>query len=300
MAGKSKQTQKSEQTTSGWKPVMDQIKSDVLPNIAAWGQQYGGGEGLWTGSQLGAQDTNVGAGQDMILGAADQYASDYQNVRGTLQGFLDYDPNSYQNQASREALRNNATAQFNEVIRPGVEDMGTASGQFGGNQQSLALGAASAPLSRAIADNEYNLMNADRDRAFNALINSGQIMLGGFVPGQAYEGVGNARTARGQLEQLDQINQYESPRNNALLAASQHQGLLSPLAGLEQTSKGTVTTTSKPSALQTAIGVGALAAGAYTGGAAGGLGSLSGLFGGDKLSPITPGFDINGNPLIRK
>jgi hypothetical protein len=275
MGGKSKQKQTTNSTTTGWKPVMDQFQNNVLPSVNQWGNDYREGQGLWTGSALGAEDPNVQLGQNQMLRAADQYGRDYQNVNKTLQGFLDYDPNSFQNQASRAALGANARAQFGEVIQPGIEDIGTMSGQFGGNQQNLALGAATAPLSRAIADNEVSLMNADRDRAFNAMLNAQGVMSGSFVPGQVYEGVGNARTQRGQMEQMDTIAQFEAQRNNRLRSLAEESGLLYPLAQLQQTSNSTTESQSKANPWQTAMGIGTLAASMYSGG---GLGSLAGMF----------------------
>jgi hypothetical protein len=278
MGGKSKTKTKS--TTSGWEPVMDQLESTVLPGINEYTDDYIGGDGLYSGSRLGAQDPNVTNGQDALLQAATDYSQGYQGVNNTLQGFLDYDPNSYQNEAARDALGANVRAQWEESIMPGIEDMGTGIGQFGGNQQSLALGAASAPLSRAIADSEVGLMNADRDRAMTAMLNAGGVMQGGFVPGQVQEGVGRARTAREQLVQDDFVQEFEAERRNRLQSLLETQGLLAPMAGLETTS--TSKTSSKASPLQTAVGIGALGLDLY---GTGGLGTLES--GGSALGPAS-------------
>ena len=298
MGGKSKQETNTKSTTTGWGPAMQSVENNIIPGVNDWSQNYGGGEGLYTGSMLGAQDPNTMQGQDMMLGAADQYGQDYQNVRGTLQGFLDYDPNSFQNQASRAALGANASAQFNEVIRPGIEDIGTSSGQFGGNQQNLALGSATAPLSRAIADNEVNLMNADRDRAMNAMLNAGGIMQNAFVPGQVYEGVGNARTTRGQLEKNDQINQFEQQRNNQLRSILEMQGITLPLTQIGSTSNSTTEQTSKANPLQTAVGLGSIAANMYSGGLLGSLGGTP-LTDAAAASTLKP-FDTSGYASMRR
>jgi hypothetical protein len=276
MGGKSKTKSKSNEKFEAFAPVVDRVENSLLPGIDRYSNDYQNGEGLYSGSRLGAQDPNVTAGQDALLAAGGQYGEDFQKTRETLQGFLDYDPDSPQNQASRDALRANASAQFNEVIRPGVEDIGTSSGQFGGNQQNLALGAATAPLSRAIADNEFNLMNADKTRAFQAMLAANGINEGGFVEGQVQEGVGNARTRFNQLENMDEIQMFEAERNNRLRSLAEEQGLLMPLSTLGSTSEGSSSSTTTDSPIKTAVGLGAIAADMYTGGGVGAIGGLLG------------------------
>jgi len=269
---------------------MDQIESDLLPGIADYSQQYGQGQGLWNGSQLADENKWVNQGQNQQMRAANQFGSQIGNAIQGLEGFIDYDPNSIQNQAQRDALAGQATATFNNVIRPGIEDRGTGAGQFGGNQQSLAMGAATQPLSRAIADNEAAMMNADKNRAMQAIGMAPGLFAQQFVPGAMKEQFGNQRSQRAQMEQMDQIQQFEAERNNRLRSLAEQQGLLSPLASLSQTQSSSQG--GGGGLLQTGLGLGAMALGGYMGGG-GTLGSLFGGGGsagmGNGLSYAVPG-----------
>lgn len=293
-------TQSGTQTQSGWQPVMDMLGNTTIPAIGNYNASYGGGEGIYQGTQLGALDPNVTLGQNSILGAASTYGNQANALQGTLQGFLNYDPNSSINQASRDALGANVRAQFNESILPGMQDQATASGQYGGNQYSLALGAATAPLSRAIADNEFNLMDADRNRAMQAMGMSPEIMQTLFTRGMMENQVGQQRTDRTQAEKLDEIQKFNAPREARLRSILETQGLLTPMAGLSQTGTSSATSNAtsymdsltkgksetkggSPGILQTALGAASLAGGlgwapfaASAGGAAAGaVGSVS-------------------------
>jgi hypothetical protein len=305
----SSQEQSGTSTQSGWAPVMNQIEGTVLPSISGYGSTYGDGSGIYQGTQLGALDPNVTLGQNSILSAATQYNNQAQDLQGTLQGFLNYDPNSPINQASRDALGANVTAQFNESILPGMQDQATSSGQYGGNQYSLALGAATAPLSRAIADNEFNLMNADRSRAMEAMSMAPELMDTLFTQGTMQNAVGSQRTDRSQLEKADAIQKFNAPRNARLRSILETQGLLTPMAGLSQTGTSSASSegtsymdsltkgTSKTKGgggglgglLQTGLGLASL----YTGAG----GSFGGLFGGGDTSSggtsTGSGYDFN-------
>ena len=267
--------QKTESKTTGWQPAMQGIEQNVLPGVNQYAQDYGQGEGLWSGSQLGQEDQWVRQGQNAQMLQGQQFGSQIDNAINSLEGFIDYDPNSVQNMAQREALGNNISAQFNNSIRPGIEDRGTGAGQFGGNQQSLAMGAATQPLGRAIADSESQMMNADKNRGLQATGMLPGMAQQQFVPGAMMEQFGNQRTQRGQLDQMDMIQQYEAERNNRLRSQAELQGLYTPLAGLEQTTTGT-TSGGGGGLLQSAAGLGSMALGSYLGGG----GSLGSLFGG--------------------
>jgi hypothetical protein len=236
-----KKAPSSQSVTTGWKPALDGVENNYLPRAQNYSDNYGDGQGLYSGSILADQDPNIRRGQEMALRGGDVAGGLSDTANRAWQGFIDYDPNSVQNQASRDALRANASAQFNEVIRPGVEDLGTSSGQFGGNQQNLALGAATAPLSRAIADNEYGLMDADRERAMRAIGMTGEMQNNSLFSSQIVGDVGQQRQRRGQQERLDEIQQYEAPRRNSYQSALEVGGLYSPFVGASQTTQGTGT-----------------------------------------------------------
>lgn len=257
-----------ETTTTGWKPAMKEFKQSVLPTVQEWGSLYGQGQDIYTGTRLAEEDPLVGMGQDEALMLASLFGNQYAGLTDTLEGFLDYDPNSVQNQASRDALSANINAIFNESIRPGIEDRGTFAGQFGGPQSSIAMGAATAPLSRAIADAEVGLMNADRNRAMQALGLAPSIYSQQFLPAEIMQSIGMQRTGREQMELEDEIQMSEAERNALTRSIQEQTGLLMPLANLAQT---TSTSTSQ-SPLSVAAGLGAL----YLGAGAPGLGSLFG------------------------
>jgi hypothetical protein len=236
-------------------------------NADDFANQYGSGEGLYSGNRLGDQSQYVGQGQQQQLDAAGLIGSGFGGANQALEGFLDYDPNSAQNVASRDALSANVNAMFNESIRPGIEDRSTMSGQFGGPQSAVALGSATAPLSRAIADSEVGLMNADRNRAMQALGLAPGIINGQLNEGLAVEGVGNRQTARDQLTLDDLIQMSEAERNNALRGNEDVAGLFNTLQG------------GAGKTVQSNPGQGTLAQGALGGFlAGGGMNSIGGIF----------------------
>jgi hypothetical protein len=246
--------QKTETTSNPWEPAAELAQNNLIPGINDFNAQYGQGQGLWDQRELGNESGFVRQGQADALRMGEQYGQQYGGVTDTLEGFLDYDPNSAQNQASRDALGNNITAQFNNSIRPGIEDRGTFSGQFGGNQQSIAMGSATQPLSRAIADSEVGLMNADRNRAMQAMGMAPGLLQGQFLPSDIARSIGKERTARTQLEKTDGIQKFESQRNNQLRTLQEQAGLINPLLGQGRsgTSTGAINNQSNP--LQSALG----------------------------------------------
>jgi len=203
----------------------------LAPNAEEFGEQYGSGEGLFSGSRLGDQDPLVAQGENQALRAAGQIGQGFSGANQALEGFLDVDYNSPQNQAQREALGANVSSIFNESIRPGIEDRSTFSGQFGGPQSAVAMGSATAPLSRAIADSEVSMFNADQNRALQALGIAPGIISGQLLPSQITSSVGAGRTTRNQMEIQDMIQMFEADRNNALKGNQDAAGLLGLLSG---------------------------------------------------------------------
>jgi hypothetical protein len=266
----------SKSTTSGWKPAMNELEDSVIPSIASFGENYGNGEGIYQDSRLASQDPLFTQGQNQALDMAGQFGNQYSGVTDTLEGFLDYDPNSFQNTASRDALSANVNSIFNQSIRPGIEDRGTFSGQFGGPQQGIAMGAATEPLSRAIADSEVGLMNADRDRAMQAMGMAPSIYEGQFLPSSIMQSIGGERSDRNQYELNDEIQMSEAERNAQARTIAEQTGMLAPLAGLSQTTKSK--SSQSPASVAAGLGM------AYAGMGAPGLGSLFGG-GGSALGP---------------
>jgi hypothetical protein len=257
----------AESQSRGFEPALAGIENELLPEIRDYGRNFDRGQGLWDGSILGPEDPRVAQGLQSSLDAIPGIQGQLGQQNQALQGFLDFDPNSFQNQASRDALGANVQAQFNESIRPGIEDRGTFSGQFGGSQVGNALGASTAPLSRAIADSEVGLMNADRNRGLSALQLSPGIINQNLLPGQIQSDVGANRTQRGQQGLMDHIQQTESSRRNRFQSLQEMESLYGPLAGAGGTAS---TTPGSP-------GAGGVLSGALGGAVAGGqLGGMSG------------------------
>jgi hypothetical protein len=257
-------------STEPWEPAANLAENQLIPAIDNFGNMFPGMKGQFRGSTLGGISGQQMQGEAEALRMGEQYGQQYGNVTDTLEGFLDYDPNSAQNQASRDALGNNITAQFNNSIRPGIEDRGTFSGQFGGNQQSIAMGSATQPLSRAIADSEVGLMNADRNRAMQAMGMAPGLLQGQFLPSDVRRQIGERRTGRNQDVKNDKINQVEQNRNNRLRQIQDMAGLINPLLGQGGEISGSSTRPSNP--YQAGIG-GALAGyGLFGGGAPEGAG----------------------------
>ena len=202
---------------------------NLNPLVESFAKNYGGGEGLYGDTRLDDQDPLIGQGQEQALRAAGQIGQGFSGANQALEGFLDTDYNSPQNQAQRDALGANVSSIFNESIRPGIEDRSTFSGQFGGPQSADAMGSATAPLSRAIADAEVNMFNADQDRALQALGIAPSIISGQLMPSQITSAVGADRTSRGQLELEDIIQMYEADRTNQLRGAEDSTGLFNQL-----------------------------------------------------------------------
>lgn len=215
-----------------WKPIGQNLKKNFFPGTQDYYDQYGQGEGLWSGSELGGLDSNVTRAQNQMLGLAPQMQQQLAGLSGTLEGFLDYDPNSATNQAQREAFQAQAMNNFNTNLRPAVEDRATFSGQFGGPQSALALGRAGGDTMRDINSFEAQMMEADKARAMQAMGLAPGIINAQLLPSQMIGQVGEQRTARNQLEQLDEIQQYEAPRNNQLQSLMEYQNFMAPFSGL--------------------------------------------------------------------
>jgi hypothetical protein len=261
--------------------VQTSVADNLLPEVKSYGRAYDRGQGLWDGDILGYQDAGVNQGQEAALNAIPGIQGMLDQQNNTLQGFLDYDPNSFQNQASRNALGANVTSAFNESIRPGIEDRFTNAGQYGGYQQQNAIGAATAPLSRALADGEVGLMNADRNRAMNALQLSPGLINQNLLPSQIMGDVGSQRTQRNQMHQFNNIQKSEAERTNRLRSLQEMSGLYGGLGGFEQSglpagpsaASGAISGALGGAATGFAVSAGN-PVGAVVGGVAGGLGAL--------------------------
>lgn len=266
----------SESYSGPSKKVKKAINNNLLPGVNEFNSNYSG-DSLYSGTQLGDLDPLVTQGQDDALAVAGLYGDQYGTITDSLEGFLNYDPNSAANVASRDALNANVEAAFNHTIRPGIENRGTFAGQFGGPQQNLALGAATEPLSRALADAEVGLMNADENRALQALSMAPGLLAGQFLPSEVTRSVGGERTARDQATLMDEVLQFNQPFMNDLQALKASSGLYGDLSAATQHSSSK--TDGDP--FGTIAGLGLAGAGLGIFGGDGGI--LSSLMGGPDL-----------------
>jgi hypothetical protein len=247
---------------------------EIVPDLERYVDDFSKGEGLYQGSVLADESADVQASRQRMMDMLPELRRQIGNSQQTLQGFLDYDPNSTQNQASRDVLGRNISQQFNRSIRPGIENRSTFAGQFGGPQSSLALGQATEGLSDSIAMGELGLMNADRNRAMQALSLSPSMIGLNLLPEQIQGDIGTQRQGRDQQELLDQIQQFEAPRRGRFQSMQEISGLLGGGGGPGAPAG--------PNVLQGALGGAATGAaitpgspiGAIVGGGIGALGTL--------------------------
>jgi hypothetical protein len=206
---------KNARTVNPYTPVAKGLKAEYFPRVGDFAQQYGDGQGLYQGSLLAPENWAVKHGTEDILGRTTQLANRLDQGARTVQGFLNTDMNSPENRAIRDAYQAEVQAGF-DPIRMGIEDRFTM-GQPGSIQQALAMGAATQPLSRALATGEANLINRNLDRGLEAARMAPSIFgQAATMPGQIVADIGGQRTERAQLEQAARIQEYEQARNNEL------------------------------------------------------------------------------------
>ena len=264
---------KTQQRELGWGLARDALKRNVVPQLDDYSDQYGQGQGIYKGNRLANENKFVREGQKWQANQAQGMKSQLKGVTDTVEGFLDYDPNSPINQARRDAFGDQALNNFERNARPTLENRSTMAGQFGGPQQDIAVGTAMGDTMRDINSFEAEMMNQDRTRAFQAMSQAPGIYASQLMPGSVMETIGNQRSQRNQAELQDSIQMQEAERNAMLRSMQEQQGMTIPL--LQAGTKSTQS--SSPSGLQTALGVASLGADLYTGG---GFSAAKSLFGG--------------------
>jgi hypothetical protein len=227
----------SDVTQAGYAPALEEVNRTLLPKITQFSDLDT--TGIFTGSRLGDLNAQETIGQDQLLNAGAQFDARGDQAYQGLQGFLNNDASSVQNQLQRSNLGNRITQQFTQGIQPGIEDLGTASGQFGGNQQNIALGAASQGLANAIGQSELGMLNADRDRQLKAIGMAPGLAQMGLVQGGLTNAVGQQRTLRAQLGLEDEIQDSEGERNAGLRAIQELSGVLNPTVNFGGTASET-------------------------------------------------------------
>jgi hypothetical protein len=253
------------------------MKRNYFPQVNDFSDQYSGGQGLWEGSGLAGQSDATLQGQQGMLAQLPGLQQQLNMNAGTLEGFLDYDPNSPINQARRNAFSAQAMNNFNTNLRPAIEDRGSFAGQFGGPQALGAIGNAGASTMRDINSFEANMMDQDRTRAFNAMQMAPSIFASQMMPNQIQQQVGGMQDARSQAELMDQIMQFEQPRNNSLRSLQDIGNLYQPFSGL-----GSGGNVGGSNPIQSALGGAFLGSQLYSGG-----NPFAGMFGGPDVTDLS-------------
>jgi hypothetical protein len=269
MSGGGDQTTKVE----GWGPAQKALKEDVVPHMRAYAQDYGQNPnmGLWNWNRLAPQSPQTKGAEDWQLAYIPEMTKHMDQNVNTFQGFLKGEE-SAANVARRDAFSDQAWENFGGA-RQNIEERGTFAGQYGGPQSALAVGTAAGQTMRDINSLEAQMMEKDRERQFEATQIAPSLFMSRLLPSQIRADVGARRDARGQLEHMDKIQQFEANRRNRLQTLFEGQQLFAPLTG----TASATTAQGGSNDWQAALGTGLMAYGAganpYMAGAIG-IGSM--------------------------
>ena len=265
----------------------------INPHMRQGGQQLQGDatdfynqgtSGIYQGSRLAEFNPYIQQGEDQLLdywsagGAGQNMTDNAMASYNQLLGAGDYDNPFLREQI--DALTGNAIQSFNRGVAPGLDQGATQAGQFGSSRAGIAEGLARSDMQGQVADATIQALMGGQQLALQA--NGMLPMMQGAGAGgaNAMMGIGNARTQRDQMQLMDEIQQFEAPRNAQLQNMQQYAQLMNsnPLMG-EQTQ---ITQGPESDPFAQALGLGLTGAGMFFGGPAGaGLGaSLGGMFGG--------------------
>jgi hypothetical protein len=281
----------TETKTVPWKPVADALTQPggFFDKYDYFRDNYSDGTGIYTGSRYAGPAASELRAENKIRGQLAPLAGNLGAAGKALQGFLSPDIDSPQNQMMRDAFQANVQAGF-DPIRMGVEDRFTM-GQPGSIQQALAMGAATEPLSRALATGEADLINSTMDRSLQAINMAPSVFASRLLPAQIGAELGSRDTVRKQLKLEDMIQGIEAPRQANMQILQDLQGLLGPIMGTTGVKKAG----GSPNYLQTAIGLGSAIGGMFTGNpfaVAGGLGALGGGSGATTTQGQTDTYNV--------
>ena len=214
-----------------WARVGEGMKRNYFPRVNEFADQYGA-DSLYTGTGLADQHHAVPVAQRQQLDLTGRWNEQIRGAADSIEGFIDYDPNSPVNQARRNAFSDQAMTNFNRNVRPAIEDRSTFSGQFGGPQSALAVGAAAGDTMQDINMFEANMMEADRQRALQATGMAPSLFAAQQQPLMNKEAIGNRITDRRQQELTDQIMQHNQPYMNAQQNIMDIAAMYNPFSGL--------------------------------------------------------------------
>lgn len=236
-----------------------------------------GTEGIFQGSRLAAEDPLVRQAQEQQLALAGQ-GGDLSNLVGEQQaafsnllGAGNLEGNSVFQRQVQDAL-DQANVSFQRGSVPLFQQAAMA-GQFGGSEGQEGLGLLGGEINRNMQQAITQAALGGQQTALAAQGLAPQSIGLGLMPSELMANIGQQRGVRSQAELMDEIQQFEAPRQAEIQRQTEYQNFL---ASNPLVSESTQTTTSKQkgSKLQTALGIASLAAAPFTGGASLGLGGL--------------------------
>jgi hypothetical protein len=261
-------TQKSESTQKSdpWAPAMP-------------GLQYGLGEAKNIYNQR--QDQQFFPGQTFAdfdpattsaLAGTDQRATSgsplVQAAQGNIQGTLSGDYLS-QGNPYMAGLQSRIMAD----VMPGINATFSRAGRTGSDSHGYSLARG---LGDAFAPIQYQNYEAERGRQMQAASMAPTLANQDYQDLAMLRGVGAEREAQAQRGISEDMMRYDFDQNRQARALQEYMGTLMPAAQLGGTSSGTQTQTQENSPLQTALGLGMMAAAPFTGGASLGMGGMLG------------------------
>lgn len=281
--GGSTTTTESEQETR----LSEELRDSSLTGLEGAENLYNAGtEGIYQGTRLADEDPLISQAQQGLL---DLYSptgglTDLVNTQqGQLQNMLmsgDLENNSIFQQQMADILEESGV-QFGRQAVP-LMQRASAAGQYGGSEGMEGLGLLGGEIDR---NTQQALTKAALGQQQIALQAQGLLPMALQVGERGFDvmgQIGGQRGTRAQQELMDQINQFNAPRDATLKNLSDFYAFLgaNPL-GKESNMTGTETQTTKNASdpFSTVLGAGLAIAGMPVAGAAGASGgSLGGNF----------------------
>lgn len=266
----SRQTTTSTEKRDPWSPAQPHLKSILEgagQNYAARqnqqfypGQTYAGFSPE-TEYGLSAMYQRAQAGSPLTRGAQGM-------IGDTLSG-------SYLN-AGNPGFRGVADRVTGEVL-PAITAQWQRAGRGTGN--GAVIEAASRGIGDALAPIAHQDYRAERAAQMQAAGMAPSLAQADYADMERALGVGQAREAMTQRGIDEAMQRYAFDQNRGADALREYSGFVSPIAGLGSEGTSTQTQQSRPSGLQTALGVGLMGASLFGGG-----GPLAGLIGGTQTA----------------
>ncbi len=158
-------------------------------------------------------------------------------------------------------------------VMPGINATFSRAGRTGSDSHGYSLARG---LGDAFAPIEYQNYEAERGRQMQAASMAPTLANQDYQDLAMLRGVGAEREAQAQRGISEQMARYDFDQNRQARALQEYMGTMMPVASLGGTSQSTQTQTQKSDPMQTALGLGMMAAAPFTGGATLGMGGMMG------------------------